>query len=225
MKFTAPIMMSASVLSLVRRSAAFAPSVAVGITRPRGAVVASRSFAAAQAGSAPTGDGNPDRPKRISDDIEKMLLEQAQLEHTASLTYLAMSYWFDKRGMQGFRDHFREQSEEERGHSIEFLDYVNKRGGTAKILSLPEPATDFTSPAVAMTYYLDLERKVADSINEKYEKAHEARDWPTKGFLQKFVDYQVEEEEEADGLAEEMYRLTKKGDLSQLLDIEQRKRN
>jgi ferritin len=75
-----------------------------------------------------------------------------------------------------------------------------------------------------MTHYLDLERKVADSINDKYGKANDARDWPTSGFLKKFVDYQVEEEEEADALAEEMYRLTKKGDLSQLLDIEQRKK-
>jgi ferritin len=44
-----------------------------------------------------------------------------------------------------------------------------------------------------------------------------------QGFLQRFVDYQVAEEEEADALAEECYRLTVKGDLSQLLDYEQRK--
>lgn len=47
-----------------------------------------------------TNDPNPEkRVKRISDDIEKMLLEQAQLEMTASITYLSMSYFFESRGM------------------------------------------------------------------------------------------------------------------------------
>jgi ferritin len=105
---------------------------------------------------------------------------QANMEMQASLEYMSMSYWFDKRGMTGFRDHFREQSAEERGHSMEFLDYVNKRGGTARILSLVTPAVEFKSPSVAMTHYLDLERKVADSINDKYAKANDAKDWPTK---------------------------------------------
>jgi hypothetical protein len=60
-------MLTASVLSLARRSSAFAPSIGTAC-RMR------TQFSTMKAG--PSGDGNPDRPKRISDDIEKMLLEQ-----------------------------------------------------------------------------------------------------------------------------------------------------
>lgn len=147
-----------------------------------------------------------------------MLLEQANVEMTASLTYLSISYWFDDRGMSGFSDHFRKASDEEKGHSMEFLDYVTKRGGKARVLKVEETTTTFDDPLKAMEFYLDKERAVADSINSKYARAMELKDWPTVSFLQPFVAYQVEEEDEADNLMQEMYRLSSKRDLSQLMD-------
>ena len=147
-----------------------------------------------------------------------MLLEQAQMEMNASMTYLSMAYFFESLGMPGYQKHFMEQSVEERGHSIEFLDYVSARGGTPKVLATTQPPTDFTDPVHAMTATMDFERSVSDSINEQYGRAMEAKDWPTVSFLHKFVAYQIEEEDESETLAQSFYRLVKKGDMSQLLD-------
>ena len=144
------------------------------------------------------------------------------MEMNASMTYLSMSYFFESRGMTGFQKKYKEASEEERGHSLEFLDYVSKRGGTPRVQATQAPIVDFKDPVHAVSATLDYERKVSDSINEKYGIAMEARDWPTVSFLQKFVAYQIEEEDESETAAQEMYRLVKKGDYSQLLDIQER---
>eukprot|EP00611_Tribonema_gayanum_P017036 TRINITY_DN29563_c0_g1_i1.p1 TRINITY_DN29563_c0_g1~~TRINITY_DN29563_c0_g1_i1.p1 ORF type:complete len:246 (-),score=77.96 TRINITY_DN29563_c0_g1_i1:411-1070(-) len=162
------------------------------------------------------------RQSRIKDDMKNMLLEQAHIEMSASLAYLSMSYWFDREGMEGFRDFFRKQSDEERGHSIQFLDFLSKRGAVSAITPsklLKDPETEFQTALHAMETYLALERFVADSINSKYSKAMDAKDWPTVSFLQPFVAYQIEEEDEADSMMEQVYRLTKSKDLTQVMDI------
>lgn len=225
----ASIMSMALLTTLARRSSAFAPAATLALrskvparhTSARAVSSTTQAAADAVAKGPQKGDSNPERPKRISDEIEALLLEQAKVEMSASQVYLSMSYWFEDRGLEAYSKHFKEQSEEERGHCIEFLDYVAKRGGKVVVPSLPQPALEFEDPATAMTYYLDLERKVADSINDKYSKAMDARDWPTVSFLQPFSAYQIAEEEEADALAQKIFRLTKKGDLSQLLDSQQ----
>lgn len=207
-----------------RRAAAFAPGVGrcLAPAQPHAATAAAARWQSQSRRAMSDSGGDPSRPKRISDAIEQALLEQANVEMTASLKYLHMSYWFDRRGMAGYKEHFLKQSAEERGHSIEFLDYVTKRGGTAKMLKLNEQETEYKSPLHAMECYLDAERAVADSINKKYQMAHDEKDWATVSFLQPFVAYQVNEEEEADNMMEEIYRLSNKQDLTMIMDLKQR---
>jgi ferritin len=165
------------------------------------------------------------RKPRISEDMSKLMMEQAHMEMSASLTYISLSYWFDRRGMSGYKDYFRKQSDEEREHSLQFLDYLSKRGEIATInpSKLVQPSTEFETPLHAMECYLAHERAVADSINDKFSKAMQAGDWPTISFLQPFVAYQIEEEDTADTMMEEVYRLAQK-DLTQVADLLQQQR-
>jgi ferritin len=61
-----------------------------------------------------------------------------------------------------YSTYFRKQSDEERGHCLQFLDFLSKRGGTSIIKPnmLTEPPTDFQSPLHAMEIYLAHERSV-----------------------------------------------------------------
>lgn len=170
-------------------------------------------------------DAGPSREKllrkaRIPEDMKALLLEQAHVEMSASLAYTGMTFYFDREGMEGFATYFKKQSDEERGHCMQFLEFLSKRGGTSRITPsmLTEPRTDYDSPLHAMECYLAHERAVADSINTKYEQAMNAKDWPTATFLQPFITYQVDEEDTADKMMEEVYKLTKGRDMTQVLD-------
>ena len=53
------------------------------------------------------------------------------MEYTASYAYHALFSYFDRDtvGLEGFANFFKDQSDEERGHANEFIQYQNTRGG------------------------------------------------------------------------------------------------
>src|SRR5690606_953691 len=63
-------------------------------------------------------------PMLISTAMNAKLNDQITHEFGASQAYLAMACQFDTLGLRHLRDHFRRQTEEERGHALKFLDFI-----------------------------------------------------------------------------------------------------
>ena len=137
---------------------------------------------------------------RISDSMELALNDQINYDDAEAQDYLSLGVWADSNNYSGIAEFFYKHSEEERQHMFKFLEYIQTRGGEAKIGAIPAPRD----------YPVDLESCIEDvwqheldnskKIYELVDKALEERDWPTFNFLQWFVKEQIEEEALIDGL-------------------------
>ncbi len=129
--------------------------------------------------------------------IEKAINEQINAELYSAYLYLSMSSWFDSTGLKGFANWERIQAMEERDHALKFFDYVCARGGRAIMTKIDAPPVSWKSPADAFETQLNHELKVTSLINTLVDLAIAEKDHATVNFLQWFVSEQVEEEENA----------------------------
>merc|ERR1712224_836193 len=72
---------------------------------------------------------------------EDVLNTQANIEMTVSMVYLALHHHFaaDAVSLPGLAAHFLKESEEERAHSMKFMEYQTLRGGSVQLQSIMMP--------------------------------------------------------------------------------------
>jgi ferritin len=136
---------------------------------------------------------NPMLTKPVQDAINA----QIQFELNSAYTYLALSSQCESENLSGCAKWLRVQWEEEVGHAMKFMDYVNERGGVVTLGAIDKPAVNTKMPKEIFEYVLAHEQKVTASINKLYELALAEKDYPTQGLLQWFIKEQVEEEKTA----------------------------
>ena len=129
--------------------------------------------------------------------LEAAINEQINAELYSAYLYLSMSSWFDSNGLKGFANWERVQAMEERDHALKFFDYVCARGGRAIMKQIAAPPASWKSPQEVFETQLDHELKVTGLINSLVDLAMAEKDHATVNFLQWFVSEQVEEEENA----------------------------
>lgn len=129
--------------------------------------------------------------------IEKALNEQINAELFSAYLYLSMSSWFDSKGLRGFANWERIQAMEERDHATKIFDYVLTRGGRAIMTKIDAPKTEWKDPKDAFETQLAHELKVTSLINNLVNLSISEKDHATMNFLQWFVNEQVEEEDNA----------------------------
>jgi ferritin len=133
----------------------------------------------------------------LSEDIERLLNEQIQMEAKSSAIYLSMASWCDRGGFQYSAEFFYHQSDEERLHMMKIFRYINEAGGTAispEIAGLP---VDFDSFRSIFEQTLEQEIDVTQSINQIVDQCHKHKDYITAKFLNWFLEEQLEEENTA----------------------------
>ena len=86
------------------------------------------------------------------------------------------------------------QSDEERGHMLKFIKYINERGGKAVIPALKKPQAEYKNVEDIFKEVLKHEEFITASINEIVALTLDEKDFNTHNFLQWFVMEQVEEE-------------------------------
>jgi len=102
-------------------------------------------------------------PYLLHDDCLNALNDQISWELYASIVYMNMGGYFDRPSVarKGFAKFFKSQSKEEYSHASEFIDYINKRNGTVKRISVDEsPKSDWISPKEAISDAIKLEKHV-----------------------------------------------------------------
>ncbi|KAF9318460.1 hypothetical protein BG000_012077 [Podila horticola] len=104
--------------------------------------------------------------QNFSNVVEDAINQQVAMEMAAAHTYLAISAYMgsDSVALPGLEKFFREQSEEEREHAQNLMDYQNTRGGQVVLQTVPAPEFEWRSAKNAVESALQLEKDVNKSL-------------------------------------------------------------
>jgi len=132
--------------------------------------------------------------------VEQALNEQIHAEFFSFYLYLSVSAYFSSIHLDGFAHWMTVQAQEEYGHAMKLLNYLNERGGTVRLEALDAPQREWASPSVAVESVLDHEKYISKRINDLVNLANSVNDHATTVVLHWYVNEQVEEEATADTL-------------------------
>lgn len=131
---------------------------------------------------------------RLSKPIEDILNHQLTKEANAAQIYLSYAIWADSKGYAGIANLLYRHSGEERNHMMKVVEYIQDRGGKAKVTALSAPPAD---PKNLQDCFDKIFKHEVDNTTAIYgivELAQKEKDWATWNFAQWFVKEQIEEE-------------------------------
>jgi len=134
----------------------------------------------------------------MNDKIAKLLNEQINKELYSAYLYLDISNYYDEMDLDGYKNYYMIQAQEERDHALLFMQYMQINGFKVTLDAIGKPDKKFDSVLSPLEVAAEHERYVTALINNIYHEAHEAKDYRTMKFLDWFVDEQMEEEDNAD---------------------------
>lgn len=136
--------------------------------------------------------------------MQEALNAQINAELWSAYLYLSMSMDAASKGYKGVANWFQVQFQEEQAHAQILMNHLLARGG--RVLLAPIAAVDTEWPSILGMYEqtLEHERKVTSLIHNLYALASEERDYAAVSMLGWFVDEQVEEEESAQDLIDQL---------------------
>ncbi len=140
----------------------------------------------------------------LSQSLLKELNEQIKHEFASANYYVAMAAYFADLGLDGFKNFFLVQADEERFHAMKFFNYVDELGGRVAITGYDDPKNDFASIEEVFQLALKHEEFVTERIHKLLDVAKQENHHPTISFLQWFVDEQVEEEATMQGVLDKL---------------------
>ena len=126
--------------------------------------------------------------------LYKVMNEQITKELFSSYLYLSMVAYLEDKGLPGMATWMRMQAQEEIFHGMRIFNYLNDRGQRIVLGAFEKPQPEFKSVRDIFEHALAHEQLVTASCNNVYSAALEAKDHAAVGFMQWFVDEQVEEE-------------------------------
>jgi ferritin len=126
--------------------------------------------------------------------VEEICNRQIEREGYSSNLYLAMASWAENKGMTGIAGWLYAQADEERGHMLKFIKYLNERGGSAVIPEFKQPPVKYKGINEMFKEVLKHEQFITASITDVLEAAMAEKDHATVNWIQWFVKEQVEEE-------------------------------
>lgn len=152
--------------------------------------------------------------------MEKALNDQIVAEFYSAFLYLSMAAYFDGKGLSGFAQWMRTQFQEEQDHAFKMFNYVAERGGQVKLGVIEAPPAEWNSPLHVFEETLKHEQKVTGLINDLVDLALSISDHATDNFLRWFVTEQVEEEDTADSVRQQLELVGDNGQGLLMLDRE-----
>lgn len=131
---------------------------------------------------------------RLSKPIEDILNKQVKKEAEAAQIYLSYATWADSEGYAGVANLLFRHSGEERNHMMKVIEYIQERGGRAKITALAAPPKDPKNLQECFEKTFQHEVDNSNAIYEIVNLSLKEKDWATWNFGQWFVKEQIEEE-------------------------------
>ena len=152
--------------------------------------------------------------------MEKALNDQIVAEMYSAYLYLSMAAYLDGEGLGGFAKWMRAQFQEEQAHALKMFNYVGERGGRVRLGAIEAPPSEWDSPLDVFEATLAHEQMVTGLINKLVDLALELSDHATDNFLRWFVTEQVEEEDSADSIRQQLKLVGSNGQGLLMLDRE-----
>ena len=140
----------------------------------------------------------------LSEKLCKAFNAQINAELWSAYLYLSMSMDAAAKGHKGIANWFKVQFQEEQAHAEIMMNHVLSRGNKVELAPIAEVQTVWGSPLEAFKDTLNHERKVTSLITALYELAPEEKDYPAQNMLKWFIDEQVEEEESAQEIIDQL---------------------
>lgn len=156
----------------------------------------------------------------IKDNVQEAFNKQLNAELYSAYLYLSMAAYFQSINLPGFANWMRVQEQEERVHALMFYDYIVARSGRVTLTSIDAPPTDWASPLAVFEDAYKHEQKVSGLINDLVNLALDERDHAAHIFLQWFVNEQVEEEENANNIVQQLKLMGQEGSSLFMVDRE-----
>lgn len=145
---------------------------------------------------------------------------QIREEFESAYIYLAVSARLEGMGLKGAATWMRMQSQEEVVHAMKFFDFLVRRGAEPVLGAIAKPEINFKRPVEAFEAGLAHEKHITACINTLYDLAVEERDYPLQTLLHWFIDEQVEEEETAQDIIDNLRLAGDTGEGLLLIDRE-----
>jgi ferritin len=136
--------------------------------------------------------------------MAKAINNQISDEFNAAYLYLSMSAYCESIGFQGFAKWLRKQSQEEVGHAMRLIDYMNDQFSKVVLQQIYEPEKTFGSLTDMMEQALMHEKEISDAIYKLCEQAEAEEDYTTRAMLDWFVTEQLEEEKTTGDIVEQL---------------------
>ena len=140
----------------------------------------------------------------ISTKMTEGMSKQVAAEFYSAYLYLSMSAYFDSIGLQGFANWMKIQTREELSHGEKFFDFIAERDARVTLDAIEAPPAQWNTPLAAFEAAYAHEQKVTAMINSLVSIARGENDYASEGFLQWFVDEQVEEESTAKNIVDQL---------------------
>jgi ferritin len=135
-----------------------------------------------------------------SERFVEALNDQIGREFVAAHQYTAIGAYYERLTFPRLAKFFYEQADEERGHAMKMVRYLNDTRSDLRLGQISAPKSDFADHVEPIRLSLEHEEKVTIAIGRLYEIARETNDYASESFMQWFVDEQVEEEATMDAL-------------------------
>lgn len=136
----------------------------------------------------------------ISKKMQDALNAQINAEMWSAYLYLAMSLDAADKGLAGAAHWFRKQYDEEMEHAFKFIGYMGSQMAKVELKPIAEVPASWNGVTEMYAQTLEHEKKVTAMIHSLCCLASDEKDFATAGFLQWFVNEQVEEEATATGI-------------------------
>ncbi len=140
----------------------------------------------------------------LSNTMQAALNEQINEELASAYIYLQMAAESDRLGMPGFVNWFKMQYQEELAHADRFFNFVLERNGEIELQAIAKPALDNETPLSLFEKALAHEQHITHCIFKLKDLARKESDHATDVFLEWFVNEQVEEEANAQGVIDQL---------------------
>ena len=163
--------------------------------------------------------------KGLSDRMQVALNEQIKAELDSAYLYLGLAAEMEARSLKGFAHWLRVQWEEELAHGLKLYDFLLQRDATVELHALDKPSIDSNQTILEIfTQVLEHEQYITARINELYALALEEGDYGSQTLLHWFIEEQMEEEESAREIKDNLSLVGEAGAALFLLDREMSQR-
>lgn len=156
----------------------------------------------------------------LSKKMEEALNAQINAELWSAYLYLSMAAYAHGNGYPGIGNWFQVQFQEEQDHAKILFNYIIQRDGHVTLKAIDAVPTDWESLLSLFEDTLAHEQKVTGLINNLFALSTAENDFATQSMLKWFIDEQVEEEETAKNIIDNLKMINNNGYGIYMLDKE-----